>query len=101
MQVRMVPIGTIFNRFPRMVRDLAQSQNKKLDFIIEGADTELDRTIIEQVRDPLTHILRNAVDHGIEPPEIRKSSGKSETATIRLKAYREQSQIIILIDTYK
>lgn len=98
MQVRMVPIGTIFSRFPRMVRDLAQTQKKKLDFIIEGADTELDRTIIEQIRDPITHILRNAVDHGIEPLEIRQSSGKPETATIRLKAYREQSQIIIQIE---
>ncbi|MBN2238692.1 MAG: chemotaxis protein CheA [Dehalococcoidales bacterium] len=98
MQVRMVPIGTIFSRFPRMVRDLAQSQQKKLDFIVEGADTELDRTIIEQIRDPLTHLLRNAVDHGIESADIRKASGKPETANVRLNAYREQSHIIIVVE---
>ena len=97
-QIRMVPIGAIFSFFPRMVNDLAQAQDKKLDFIIEGADTELDRTMIEQIRDSLTHILRNAVDHGIESPEIRQSSGKPETATIRLKACCEQGQIIILIE---
>lgn len=98
MQVRMVPIGTIFSRFPRMVRDLAQSQNKKLDFHIKGADTELDRTIIEQIRDPLTHLLRNAVDHGVEPPEIRVAAGKSETAKVNLCAYREQSHIVITVE---
>jgi two-component system chemotaxis sensor kinase CheA len=97
-RIRMVPIGTIFSRFPRMVEDLAQVQNKKLDFIIEGADTELDRTVIEQIRDSLTHILRNAVDHGIESSEIRQSSGKPETGTIRLKAYCERGQITILIE---
>ncbi len=98
MQARMIPIGTIFNRFPRMVRDLAQSQNKKLDFIVEGAETELDRTIIEQIRDPLTHLLRNGVDHGVESAEDRKAAGKSETATIRLSAYREQSHIVITVE---
>ena len=97
-QIRMVPIGAIFSFFPRMVNDLAQAQDKKLDFIIEGADTELDRTMIEQIRDSLTHILRNAIDHGIESPEIRQSSGKPETATIRLKACYEQDQIIIHIE---
>lgn len=97
-RVRMVPVGTIFSRFPRMVEDLARAQNKKLNFVIEGSDTQMDRTVIEQIRDPLTHILRNAVDHGIESPEIRQSSGKPETATIRLKARCEQDQIIFLIE---
>lgn len=97
-QVRMVPLCTVCGQFPRMMRDLAQAQNKKLDFIIEGVDTELDRTIVELIRDPLSHILRNAVDHGIESPEIRRSSGKSETATIKLNAYREQSYIVIQIE---
>jgi two-component system chemotaxis sensor kinase CheA len=94
----MIPIGTIFNRFPRMVRDLAQSQKKNLDFIVEGGETELDRSLIEQIRDPLIHLLRNAVDHGIESPEDRKSAGKPETATVRLSARREQSHIAITVE---
>ncbi len=98
MQARMVPIGTIFSRFPRMVRDLAQSQKKKLDFTIEGADTELDRTIIEQIRDPLTHLLRNAVDHGVESPDSRIDAGKNETARVKLSAFREQSHIVITVE---
>ncbi len=98
MQVRMVPIGTIFSRFPRLVRDLAQSQQKKLDFTIEGEDTELDRSIIEQIRDPLIHILRNAVDHGIELPEQRSADGKPESATVQLKAFHEQGNIIITVE---
>lgn len=98
MQVRMVPIGTIFSRFPRLVRDLAQSQQKKLDFIVQGEDTELDRSIIEQIRDPLIHILRNAVDHGIEVPEKRSSQGKPESATLRLSAFHEQGNVVITIE---
>lgn len=98
MQVRMVPIRTIFSRFPRLVRDLAQNQKKKLDFIIEGEKTELDRSIIEQVRDPLIHLLRNAVDHGVESPDERKAAHKPETATIRLSAYHEQSHIVITLE---
>ncbi len=97
MRVRMVPIGTIFSRFPRLVRDLAQTQQKQLEFVIEGEDTELDRSIIEQIRDPLIHILRNAVDHGIEPPEARIAAGKPEKATIRLAAYHEQGHIVIAV----
>lgn len=95
MQVRMLPIGTLFSGFPRMVRDLAQSQGKKLDFTVEGEDTELDRTIIEQIRDPLIHLLRNAVDHGVEPPEERLLAGKPETATVRLAAYQTEGHIVI------
>jgi len=98
MKVRMVPISTIFNRFPRMVRDLAQAQQKQLDFIVEGEETELDRSIIEQIRDPLIHLLRNAVDHGIEPPEKRKAAHKPEKATIRLAASHEQSHIVITLE---
>ncbi len=66
MKLRMVPVDTVFNRFPRMVRDLAKSLDKKVDLIITGADTELDRTVIDEIGDPLVHLLRNAVDHGIE-----------------------------------
>ncbi len=98
MQVRMVPIGAIFSRFPRMVRDLAQTQKKKIDFKVVGEETELDRSLIEQVRDPLIHLLRNAVDHGIELPEVRKEAHKPVTATICLTAEREQSHIIITVE---
>jgi two-component system, chemotaxis family, sensor kinase CheA len=97
MQVRMVPIEAIFSRFPRMVRDLAQTQKKKINFKVSGEETELDRSLIEQVRDPLIHLLRNAVDHGIELPEKRKAAGKAETATISLTAEREQSHIVITV----
>lgn len=98
MKVRMVPIGIVFSRFPRLVRDLAQAQKKKLDFIIEGEETELDRSIIEQIRDPLIHLLRNAVDHGIESSEKRNAASKPETALIRLAAYHEQSHIVISVE---
>jgi len=98
MQVRMLPIGTLFSGFPRMVRDLAQNRGKKLDFIVEGEDTELDRTIIEQIRDPLIHLLRNAVDHGVESPEERLHAGKPETATVRLTAYQAEGHIVIEVE---
>jgi len=97
LRARMLHIGTILNGFPRLVRDLAQKANKKIEFIIEGQETELDRSIIEQIRDPLLHLLRNSVDHGIELPEKRKSAGKPETGTIHLSAYHEQSHIIVSI----
>jgi two-component system chemotaxis sensor kinase CheA len=97
MKVRMVPISTIFSRFPRLVRDLAQKQQKNLDFSVEGGETELDRSIIEQIRDPLLHLLRNAVDHGVEPPEVRRSAGKPETATVKLDARQEQGNIVITL----
>jgi two-component system, chemotaxis family, sensor kinase CheA len=97
LRARMLHIGTILNGFPRLVRDLAQKANKQIDFIIEGQETELDRSIIEQIRDPLLHILRNAVDHGIETPEKRKQLGKSEKGIIRLSAYHEQSHIVVRI----
>jgi two-component system, chemotaxis family, sensor kinase CheA len=97
LRARMLHIGTILNGFPRLVRDLAQKANKKIDFIIKGQETELDRSIIEQIRDPLLHILRNSVDHGIELPEKRRQAGKPETGTIHLSAYHEQSQIVVSI----
>lgn len=98
MQIRMVPIGGIFNRFPRMVRDLAKELNKEVDLIIEGADTELDRSIIDELADPLIHILRNAIDHGIESPEEREKNGKDRTGTILLNAYQKGSEIIIEVE---
>lgn len=98
MRVRMVPVGTLFSSFPRLVRDLARQENKMLSFVVEGEETELDRTIIEKIRDPLVHLLRNAVDHGVESPEERKAAGKSETAIIRLCAFQEEGHIVILLD---
>ena len=76
MKARMFPIEQVFNRFPRMVRDLAQKANKEVEFIVEGKETELDRTVIEEIGDPLIHLLRNAIDHGIESPEERVALGK-------------------------
>jgi two-component system chemotaxis sensor kinase CheA len=98
MKVRMVPISTIFSRFPRLVRDLAQKQQKKLDFSVQGGETELDRSIIEQIRDPLLHLLRNAVDHGIEAPSVRLEAGKAETACVKLEARQEQGNIVITLE---
>ena len=97
MQIRMVPISGIFNRFPRMVRDLSRDLGKKINVKIRGADTELDRSIIDELADPLVHILRNAVDHGIETPSERKKQGKDATGEILLKAYQKGSEIIIEI----
>ncbi len=98
MQVRMVPIGTLFNSFPRLVRDLAQRQGKKIEFTMEGLDTELDRSIIEQIRDPLIHLLRNAVDHGVEDPERRVTAGKPPIALVRLLAFQEGGHIVISME---
>ncbi|MFW6256927.1 MAG: chemotaxis protein CheW [Bacillota bacterium] len=98
MQIRMVPIGGIFNRFPRMVRDLARDMDKQIDLKIEGAETELDRSIIDELADPLVHLLRNAVDHGIETPQERKEADKDPTGEILLEAYQKGSEIIIRIE---
>lgn len=98
MKARMLPIGTVFSGFPRMVRDLAQKINKKVEFEIGGQDTEIDRTVIEHIRDPLVHLLRNSVDHGIETPEERAAQGKPEAGTLKLSAYQENSYIIITVE---
>ena len=97
MQVRMQPIGTVFNGFPRMLRDLAQKVNKKIKFIVDGQDTEIDRTVIDRIRDPLVHLLRNSLDHGIETPEERVALGKPEEGNIWLSAYHEQGHIVIQV----
>ncbi len=98
MKLRMLPIGVVFSGFPRMVRDLAQKANKKIELIVQGQDTEIDRTVIERIRDPLVHLLRNSVDHGIESPEQRKAAGKSETGVMRLSAYHEQGHMVITVE---
>ena len=97
MKTRMQPIGTIWNKFPRVVRDLARECGKQVDLVMEGEETELDRTLIEAIRDPLTHLVRNAVDHGIEEPERRRQRGKPETGTLRLRAFHEGGQVNITI----
>lgn len=98
MKLRMVPVDTVFNRFPRMIRDLAKSLDKKVDLIITGAETELDRTVIDEIGDPLVHLLRNAVDHGIEPIADRISAGKPETGTVHLRAFHSGNHVFIEIE---
>jgi len=98
MRLRMVKVERVFNKFPRMVRDLARKLGKKVEFVMEGLDTELDRTVLDEISDPLVHLVRNAVDHGIETPEERLAAGKSETGLIRLAAWREKNNIIIEIE---
>jgi two-component system chemotaxis sensor kinase CheA len=95
MQIRMVPISQIFSRFPRLVRDVSKSLNKKVLLTIEGEDTELDKSVIEDLLDPLIHCVRNAVDHGIETPNERVAAGKEEEGEILLKASNEGNMIII------
>ena len=98
MKVRMVPIEQVFNRFPRMVRDLAKELNKEIDFQIEGKETELDRTVIDEIGDPLIHLLRNAVDHGIESPAVRAQMGKPRIGTIVLRARHEGNNVLIEVE---
>ncbi|MEW6109663.1 MAG: chemotaxis protein CheA [Nitrospirota bacterium] len=97
MKVRMLPVGYVFNKFPRLVRDLAKSQNKEIQLLFQGEDTELDKTIIDEIGEPLLHIIRNAVDHGIEPAEERLSKGKKRTGTITLSAIQESNYVIIKV----
>ncbi|ADU30736.1 chemotaxis protein CheA [Evansella cellulosilytica] len=95
LNMRMVPVEQVFNRFPRMVRGLAKELNKKINLEITGADTELDRTFIDEIGDPLVHLLRNSLDHGVETPDVRRNAGKSEQATISLKAYHSGNHVFI------
>jgi two-component system, chemotaxis family, sensor kinase CheA len=97
MKVRMLPISHLFNRYPRLVRDLISGTDKKVTLEIKGEDTELDKMIIEEISDPLVHIIRNAVDHGIESVEKRISLGKPEIATVTLEAYHESNHVVIEI----
>lgn len=97
MLTRMQPIGNVFNKFPRVVRDLAKKLGKKMDLTIVGKDVELDKTIIESINDPLTHLIRNSVDHGIEMPDERKKLGKQESGLVILKAYHAAGQVVIEI----
>jgi len=97
LKTRMVPIETVFRRFPRLVRDVAHSLGKEVELIVRGEDTELDKTMVELVGDPLVHLVRNSLDHGLEMPELRAAGGKPRKGTIRLEAHQEGDQIVISI----
>jgi len=97
MQIRMVPISFTFSRFPRMVRDLSEKLDKKIELVMHGENTELDKTVIEKIGDPLVHLVRNSIDHGIEMPEDRLAAGKPETGTIQLNAFHRGGNIVIEI----
>jgi two-component system chemotaxis sensor kinase CheA len=98
MALRMTPLSFVFERFPRMVRDLSRELGKQVRFIVEGGDTEIDRTIIDRLGDPIVHVLRNAVDHGIELPQERIIAGKDPTGTIKLRAYHEGNNVYIVVE---
>jgi two-component system chemotaxis sensor kinase CheA len=98
MHIRMIPLNHIFNRLPRVVRDVAQHDHKDVEFIIEGGDTELDRSVMDGLNDPLLHLIRNAVDHGVESPEERKAAGKPEKGLVRLSARRDRDNVVIRIE---
>ncbi|WP_145046328.1 chemotaxis protein CheA [Paenibacillus xylanexedens] len=98
LKLRMVPVDTVFNRFPRMIRDLAKTLDKKIDLVITGAETELDRTVIDEIGDPLVHLLRNAVDHGVESIAERVAAGKSEMGTVNLRAFHSGNHVFIEIE---
>jgi two-component system, chemotaxis family, sensor kinase CheA len=95
MQIRMLPIGFAFNRFPRLVHDLSRKLGKKVELKLQGESTELDKTVLEKIGDPLVHLVRNALDHGLETPERRLAAGKSDTGTLELRAFHESGNIII------
>lgn len=98
MRIRMLPIANVFNKFPRLVRDLARKAGKQVELVMRGEETELDRSVIEEISDPLIHLLRNAVDHGLETPEERRAAGKPERGTILLTARHEESRIILTVE---
>ena len=98
MGIRMLPIGTAFSRFPRLVRDLSTKAGKRIQLVLSGEETELDKTVIESIGDPLTHLVRNSADHGLEPPEERLDNNKSEVGTIRLNAFHEGGNICITVE---
>ena len=95
MKVRMVPIESVLNKFPRMIRDLSKSLNKKMELYMTGEETELDRTVVDEIGDPLMHLLRNSADHGLESPEVRKQRGKNSVGSIFLDAYQDGNNVII------
>src|SRR5919107_5601610 len=97
MTSRLVPVWQVFDRFPRFVRDAARALGKQVSFVIEGKDIEIDRSMLDEIGDPIVHLLRNAVDHGIESPAERLAAGKPASGTLRLTAARERSAIVIRV----
>jgi two-component system chemotaxis sensor kinase CheA len=97
LRMRMQPVGKLFSRFPRIIRDLARQLGKDIDLVTEGEDTDIDRTVVEALADPLVHLLRNAVDHGIEMPDVRERAGKSRSGTVRLAAGQFGDRIVITV----
>ena len=97
MRIRMLSIASVFNRFPRLVRDLERKLGKQVRLELHGENTELDKTVLEKIGDPLVHLVRNAIDHGLESPEKRRAAGKSETGTLKLNAYHEGGNIVVQI----
>ncbi len=97
MKTRMLPVSKVFNRFPRLVRDLSRDLNKDIELVMSGEETELDKSIVEEIGDPLVHMIRNSCDHGVESPEVRTQAGKPSKGTVNLKAYNEGNQIVIEI----
>ncbi len=97
MKIRMVPVGNAFYKFTRVVRDLARTCGKEIDLVIEGGETELDKTLVEEIGDPLVHLIRNCADHGIETPDVRIAAGKNPRGTITLRAYQDGNMIVIFI----
>ena len=95
MKVRMMPIETVTQKFPRMIRDLSKKLDKKMELVMTGEDTELDRTVIDEIGDPLMHLLRNSADHGLESAEVRAQRGKPEVGTVKLDAYQDGNNVII------
>ncbi len=98
MKVRMVPVERTFNRFPRMVRDLSKDLGKSIKLLMSGEETEVDRTVIDEIGDPLIHLIRNSIDHGIESPEIRLAAGKPEHGTVALRAYPDGNTVVIEVE---
>ena len=97
MDVRMLPIRHVFERFPRLVRDLARQQGKQIELVLQGEETRVDKAVIDELGEPLVHLIRNAVDHGIELPAERRRRGKSETGTLLLSAAQESNQVVITL----
>ena len=95
MKARMQPVSNVFSKFPRIIRDLSQMPHRRVRLLMEGQETELDKSLLEAIKDPLTHAVRNSMDHGIEPPEVRQAAGKDPEGTLKLRAYQESSHVII------
>lgn len=97
MKIRMMPISFVFSRFPRLVRDVSRTLDKKIDLVLSGENTELDKTVMEKIGDPMVHLIRNSIDHGIEMPDVRIAAGKPETGTVELNAFHQSGNIVIEI----